>query len=130
MKSFRVQLLTAHWLECSQPHVQRNIRDLNTSVAARVQNLRREVQARGRRRDRAGLARKYSLIPFPIVRPIAPLDIRRQRYMADPLQDVIDIAIQVKPDRSLAILAASNDLGLDIVESNPLASTHFATGMH
>src|SRR5690349_19614890 len=49
-KPLRVQRLAAHRLKGPQADVQRDVGDLRPGLSASIQDLRREMQARGRRR--------------------------------------------------------------------------------
>jgi hypothetical protein len=65
-----------------------------------------EVQTGGRRRDRAGHARKYRLIALRVARVGNALDVRRQRRLAM-LRDVIrDVAVERKLEQRVV---ARND---------------------
>ena len=71
MQVYFIHALDAQGSECSQPHMQRNPRDLETLGNQRVQHFRREVQPCRRRGNRTTLARENGLIA---------LAIGRQRY--------------------------------------------------
>ena len=50
------------------------------------------MQARGRRRDRARMTRKYGLVALPVIRFVGTLYIGWQRHMAVLLEDLVDSA--------------------------------------
>ena len=116
-----MELLVANRLKCSEPDVQRYICDSGAGSTARVQDLRREVQARGGRGDRTRFAREYGLVTIAIFGSVRAFNLRRQRDMADLVQPCKDVFVRSKVYRSLAVLAASDDLGLQTIELNALA---------
>jgi hypothetical protein len=76
------ELFGSYGLEGSEPHFQRDLNNLDPSIAQAAQNLRREVQPRRRRRNRRSLPCVDGLIALPIKGLILALDVRRQGYMA------------------------------------------------
>src|SRR5205085_11776750 len=124
VKPFGMKLLVTNRLKCSEPDVQRHIRDLSAGAPASIQDLRSKMQSGCGRSDGAGLTSKYSLVSLTILFSIRPLDIRRQRNVADLFEHGEDIAIQPEVHRSLAVLAASDDLRLQTIELNALPGAH------
>src|SRR6202011_2960963 len=116
VKSLGVELLLPDRLKCSEPDMQRNVRDLGAGSAASIQDLRRKVKSGRRRRGGTGLARKYGLVSVAIVRSIRALDIWRQRHVANLVEQREDIALPAEVHRSLAVLVAADNLSLRTVE--------------
>ena len=89
-----------------QPYMQRDERQLHALIAQCEQQLRREVQPRGRRRGATWRARVNGLVALRVIQ--RPVNVRRQRHLPD--------TIQIRRDgfredqRALAALAGLDDL--------------------
>src|SRR5579859_3459166 len=112
MEPLGMKLLVTNRLKCPEPDMQRHIRDFSAGAPACLQNLGRKVQPSRGRRDGPGFAGEHRLVPLAILFSIRPLDIRRQRNVANLFEHREDIAVQPEVHGSLAVLAASNDLRL------------------
>ena len=101
--------LDPHRLERAVAHVQRDLDERHAARRERRQERRAQVQAGGRGGHGSALAREHGLIAIAIVAAIGPLDIGRQRHMADRVHHSIDrrpvfgpqtqLAAAVKPPR-------------------------------
>src|SRR4051812_6182845 len=122
-------------LKRSQPDVQRDLRDLNAAFFDLRQDLRREVQARGRSGDRAALARVDGLVTVAVGGRIVAGDVRRKRHVTELLDLGKKVGNGIEEERPLAEFAAGNDLGgesmagfgLIATEKDALAERYFAT---
>src|SRR5262249_3299958 len=82
-------------------------RDLHRPDASRLEgfeDLRREMQSRGGRGDRAPYTREDRLISLSIGRRVVTLDVGRQRYMTERVDERLDIGVRLGPqaDRAAA----------------------------
>ena len=80
-----------HRLKRSRPDVQRHFRERHTLRAKPVEHLIREVQSRGRRGDRTVGLGVHRLVTLAIGECVnrCTLDVRRQRCLADGLQEFL-----------------------------------------
>ncbi len=84
MHSVAFQRFAANGLKCSQADVQRELANFNSARADLFEDFRSEVQAGGRRGDRAGMAGENSLVAFVVRGVVGAINVRRQRNMAEP----------------------------------------------
>ena len=87
LHSMFVDLLGTNRLEGAVADVQRDRRAFDAAGIERREQLRREVQSRGRCGNRAAVLRVDRLIAIAIGRRIVALDIRRQWHVADAIDD-------------------------------------------
>src|SRR5690606_17624344 len=78
--------LHSYRLEGTGTHVQGDFGRFHAEVADRRQQLAVEMQPRRGRRHRTGALRIDRLIPFPVGTLVRPIDIGRQRHMADAIK--------------------------------------------
>ena len=81
-----VDVVHAHRLERTGTDMQRHVAEFDAAVAQRGKQRIVEVQARGRRRDRAQFAREHGLVALVVVLPGRTLYVGRQRQAPDLLQ--------------------------------------------
>src|SRR3546814_15431348 len=79
---FRSDVVHAHGLERAGAHVQRDVAELQATLAQRLQQRVVEVQARGRRGHRTDLAREHGLVALFVVGARLPAVVWRQRHPA------------------------------------------------
>src|SRR5271167_929417 len=128
----------AHRLKRSQPHVQRDLSRFDAASANAAEDLGCEVQARGRCGNGAEWLGVNGLVLLAIFQRVWAIDIRRQRYVPNPLQYAEEILDRIKAEMALAERAAPDDLGREIVrimagfsaEINSFADPQFSSGMH
>src|SRR5258708_6180977 len=106
LKMLGMERVATDRLKCSESHMQRHVRDVGPCRPAALQNLGREVQPRRRRRNRSRLAGKNRLVPAAVLGTVRTLDIGRQRYVADALENVENEFVRAKSQRAFAELAA------------------------
>src|SRR5205823_11437100 len=106
--------LDAHRLKRSIPHVQRDLGQRDATILQHPENLRGEMQARRRRGDGSAVPREHRLIPFAIVYAIVALDVRRQRNMADRVDDILNRSTVAapQPDRAPSVKVPLEDLAV------------------
>ncbi len=92
----------AHWLECSQPNVQRDFRGFNATFFDSSQNLGREVQTCGRGSRRALRASVDGLIALAVRRLILAGNVRRQRDVADAFEGTKEIGHRKEADTAFS----------------------------
>ncbi len=130
--------LNPHWLKRPQPDMQRDLGDLNPTLSDLLQYLRREVQAGcggSYRTSRLGVDR---LILLAIGGRVGPVDVRRQRDVADPLQHGKKVVTGIEAKLPLAEAATADDLRRQFVrrfagiasEVEPFPNPELAAGMH
>ena len=121
--------IDAHRLKRAVADVQRDGRALDAPLVQRVEKLRREMQAGGRRRDRAALARIHGLIPLAIALRVVALDVRRQRHVADLVDRVLDARAALRPetDRPPAVKMPIEHLSVQHVPG--AAEHHLRSGL-
>ena len=98
MNGVRFYLIDLHRLEGAIADVQGNGRALDTFLLQAIEKLLGEMESGGRRRDRAALAGIHGLIPIAIALRVVPLDIRRQRHVADVLDRLFDARAVLRPE--------------------------------
>ena len=77
-----LQIVRPHRLERAGAHMQGDIAELDAALAQFGQDRLVEMQAGGGRRDRTGLAREHGLVALHVAGVGVPLDVRRQRHLA------------------------------------------------
>ena len=80
------QRVAVNRLKSAETHIQRYFADLAAAVADLLQNLRSEMQPRRRGGNGARAFRENSLVSDLIEGFISTVNVRRQRYVAEPLQ--------------------------------------------
>ena len=102
----------AHRLERPISDVQRDLDALDTSIVELRQQLRSEVQPRGRRGDRSADAREDRLVTLAVGERIAALDVRRERHVAERLDHRVNVTTALDPqtNRSTAVKVAGHHL--------------------
>src|SRR5262249_9500116 len=94
-------------------------------------DLRREVQARCRRRDRTLLTREHCLVAFTIGGFVAALNIRRQRHVTDAFERGPRILVAKEAHCPLPEFATSHDLCFQsAIEADPSPPPHLPPGTH
>ncbi len=107
--------------------MQRDVGDLGPGPPAGLEHLRSEVQPGGRSGRGARLAGEDRLVALAVLRPVRPVDVGRQRHVAEPLELLVQIALAVEPHFPQAVLPAPDDLRLQfVVEIDDLADAHLA----
>ena len=82
MHAVLLDVVDAHGLKRARADVQRDVSELDARLAAGLQDRRVEMQAGGRRGNRAGLAREHGLVALAILEFGRAGDVRRQRHLA------------------------------------------------
>ena len=95
-----LERLGAQRLEGARAHMQRDARRARCPRGQRRQQRRIEMQAGGRRGDRARYARPEALVALAVAIAGRPLDIGRQRHLAVPLEEGRPPAAAVPPPRT------------------------------
>jgi hypothetical protein len=106
MQPVLLHSLHVHRLKRPQADVQCDLRRLNTARAYSLQDLRREMQPRGRRSHRASITRIDSLISLAVCRFVRSRNIRRQRHVTNFFQDAKEVLDWFETQRPLAVFAA------------------------
>ncbi len=102
-----VEILVAHRLKGAGADVQRDVREAHAARIERGQHRVVEVQAGGRRGDRAGLARVDRLVALAVARLGVAPDIRRQRHVAVALEQ-LEPGIAVLPQYEQIAIARAH----------------------
>ena len=111
--------------------MQRHVGLLGARLMAPRQDFLCEVQARRRRRDRPGFTREDRLVAQPVFGRVRPMNVRRQRHVANLLQALIDVAFAMELDRAVPVQAPRKDFSLQaLAEVDPFAHAHLASRMH
>src|SRR6202163_2975713 len=114
---FPMQLVIFHFfysyrLKRSQPDVQRNLGNFNPAGTNSIEDLRREVQAGRRRRDRSPCLRVYSLVAIPVRRPVViAVNVGWKRHMSNAFDAGKEIGDRGESDAPLPKTAPFRHLG-------------------
>src|SRR6266702_3550252 len=131
-----IEALDAERRECSEPDVKRDARHFDALGGERIKNVWREMEAGRWGSHRSAFARKHSLIAFAIGICIVAANVRRQRHMADEVQDGEEIVYWSKSQQTLAEFAAVEHFGFEFDgtatrgEGEPFANSYFLSGLH
>ena len=111
--------LDADRLEGAVADVQCQVGDLHAAVGERRSAAAGEMEARRWRGDRAARAREDGLIAVAVFGAVFPLDIRRQRHVADGVHRLVQRRSVSGPqtDEAPAEVASLEDLAVDSVIS-------------
>ena len=105
--------------EGAGPHMQRHPLQCDAAGLQGGNQLRREMQTRGRRRDRAFRKREHGLIVVAVTLIGLPprCDIGRQRHAAALLERLVEHrAVEREGERHFAALALLLDFGIELAE--------------
>src|SRR5271155_1058180 len=127
-------LLHAYRLKRPQSDVERDLRRLNATIPYAPKNLGRKVQPSSRRGYRTACPCIDGLIAIPIPGTVRPIDIGRQRYMPQLLDQIEEIRHGRKSYPAFAKRASGYDFRLQLVvialvvvgKEQPLAHTNFS----
>src|SRR4051812_32035259 len=122
-------------LEGAVTDMQRDLGDLDPACGQCGGQLRREVQARGRRGDRSARLREHGLVPIAIVDGVVPLDVGRQRHVADGVDRLVQRRSVLGPQANHAAPkpAPLEDLapnGVNSFKDHPRPRFQFLPRMH
>jgi hypothetical protein len=95
----------------AEAYVECETRDFDATNSERIEDLRGEMEAGSGRRYRAPLAGEDGLVAFAIRRLVVAMDVGRQGYMADAVEDGEEIVHRLEAQQALAELAALDDFG-------------------
>ena len=90
-------------LKGAEPDVQSHRSEAGARRLAGRQYLRRKVQSRRGRGHRAAFPCKKRLVAVTVIRPVRPMDIRRQRRVPDALQNLVQVALRDEFHRAVAM---------------------------
>lgn len=102
--------------------MQRKLRDVGAGASTLGENLRREVQARGGRRNRTPMLREDGLIPFFVCIGRLPLYVRRQGCLTELFENFRDGARSAKPNNALTKFALLQNFAGQIVAETKLVT--------
>jgi len=136
LADFAVQLvildaLHPHRLEGSKPDVQSDRGGGNASGLDARKNFPGEVQPGGGGGHRTWLARIDRLVAIAISQKIPPVDIGRQRHMAEAVEPGKKVGHRSKSNPALSEAASGHDLGFEFVvlaKEQSLADADFTSG--
>jgi hypothetical protein len=118
-------------LKRSQADVQGDIGGLDTALADPVEDFWCEMQASRGSRDRSTLLGVDGLIALAIVGGIRARNVRRERDVADAVEDWEEILNGLKANAALAEFSAGEDFGLQFIlpaEKQAFADADLAAG--
>src|SRR5688572_14744734 len=129
--------LDAHGLERAVADVERDGRALDPARSQVVEHLRREVESRRRRRDRAAVGGEDGLVPIAVGRLIGTLDVGRQRNVPERIDERVDAGRGIfgpQPDAAASeepLLEHLGDQRAGLAgEPDDRAGLEFLAGMH
>ena len=96
MKLVFLHHFLAHRLKRAQPHVQRDLGGFDSTLANAIEDFLREVQARGGRCHRAKWLGINRLILFAIGWRVRTIDVGRQGYVSNTLQNSKEIVRRIE----------------------------------
>lgn len=109
--------------ERSESHVQSDVSDLRSGRPALFEHCWGEMQARRRCRSRSSVSRKNSLIAIAVGRGRLPFDVRRQRHLPIPLEQLGNRRCRYQANSALAKLAFFQYFSRKfIAEKNPVSN--------
>src|SRR5262249_31132262 len=116
------EVAVANRQERSRAHVQRERDVIDAPLCELCQEAVREVQSRGRRRDRAGHPGEHRLVPLEVLdaRPGGPPDVRWERQLSDPIEPPEHVAGYAEPEPPPAVSERREPLAFAVREAHAL----------
>src|SRR5580693_7002927 len=107
-------LFRVNRLERAEPDIERQLADFDSPAANAFENLRREMQPGCRRGNRSGAFGENGLITIAVRHLVSALDVRRQRDMPEPIEQVPYrlIRMRLKPQRPQPQISAAENFSL------------------
>src|SRR5579862_2216660 len=118
-------------LKRSQPNVKSDLGGLNAAFSNAIENLWREMQARGGRRDRPNLLRIDRLVTIPVGGRIGAINVGWKRHVPNPVERSVEIIRGMKANLPLSECAPRQHFRVQVVslsEEQVLAYSNLAAG--
>ena len=112
MQSMIFNPVHPHRLKGSKPHVQRDLRCLDSTISYARKDLWGEVKAGGWRRYRTAGLRVNRLIAFSVAWAVRPINIGRQGHMPESFNQTKEVGCRTKAYAALTKTFSSYNLGL------------------